>query len=631
MIIIQNLKLFFYLFFKNKLLIISFALFFLSIHALNILNFIFYRHDNLGMLSQLSQSLMIANFVFIIFVFISYEYFYVVRKSDLIEVLKSTKLGVVKLYLCQFLVLLMLNIIVTLSYSIYNVAIYFYYGFGRTDFLTHILLNMLLNFFILQIVGTLVGWVLASLFKRLIAYMISIFFLFLSSRIFEEMAFDFLYLLGINLYPIYDFLNFSEPSLGWSTNFHFGFSVLPDRFWLMFAWITMLLSIIVFKLIRKKKRNSLTIISLLFFTISIYFYQQPHSRFVMNGNLNGSLMYDIFHYKNKEIEINPPNFNVLNYDLNIVVVNRLYVTATLTVDEELPKYHFTLYHRYVITKITNQYGETMDFVQEGDHFRVYNSVETLEKIIIHYMGYSPRFYSNRQGVMLPGFFPYFPHAGHHAVFSSELGTFEQIILPQDAYFNITITGVNNVFSNLEQVALGHFSGRSTSVTLVSGFLNSQTVDEITVVYPFLNHTEFNYENNNYFIREFIRDFENSDQIEMLIILPNLNLRYMATVVHDNHITARGLIDLAEFSRVSKINPRKRTLYFLIDLYLNDRYLFYEEVNWELYADITPQYRYAIMMEASIEELGLELFLELSNLYIENDADNRSISEFLLDL
>jgi len=528
--------------------------------------------------------------------------------------------------------MLLLNVLITLSYAIYNITLYFYYGFDSSAFLMHILLNMLVNIFMVQLVSILIGWALALFFNRLIAYMLATLFLFLGSQIFESIIIDASFIIGRNFYPFFEFFNFSIPSITWSINFHFGFSILPDSFWLMMVWIVMLLSAILIHLSREKRgRITLTIISLIVLAISFRLYQQPLSRYAMNFSSHSSLMYDPFHYEGADIQTEVANFTVLTYDLDITVRNQIYVTATLTIDELLSEYQFTLYHRYVVSSIVNQAGEEMSFVQEGDHFTVYNTVQNLESITIHYVGYSPRFYSNRQGMILPGFFPYFPQPGHQLVFDSYLEAFKPIMLPEEAYFNVTVTGASNVFSNLEEIAPNHFSGYTTSVTLISGFLNSQAIDGTTIVYPFLNHMEFNYENNIRFMNYFIQDFSASDTIQTILILPNLNLHHMSTVVHGDHITTGGLWNLAEASYHSLINPRKFTLYWLIDLYTNDQEAFYYELAWEQSVDIFDHYRFLEMMQNRIGVLGEGRFLELALYYIEDDTDERSIGEFLLDL
>jgi len=38
---------------------------------------------------------------------------------------------------------------------------------------------------------------------------------------------------------------------------------------------------------------------------------------------------------------------------------------------------------------------------------------------ILYEGYSPVYFSNIQGVLLPGFFPYYPKEGYHPVYYAE--------------------------------------------------------------------------------------------------------------------------------------------------------------------------------------------------------------------
>ena len=631
-IFVLNFKLFGLLLLKNKLIMTLLVLLFTVIHSVSILNFLWYLHTFEGAFLLLSQSLLLANFTFVVFLFLSFEYFYAVKKSNLLEVLQSTRFGTFKLYSSQFLVMLLLNVVSVLSFTLYNVVAYFYYGFEMSGFLMHILLNMFLNFFMMQVVAILIGLVLALVFDRIVAYMIAILFLFSGSWIFEEIVMSTLVATGGFLFPIHDFFSFSLPALRWETNFHIGFSILPYRFWLLIIWIIILTSIILIRLTKRQKVHIILIVtSFVVLVPSVYFYLQPVSRQVLNLSPAGSLRYDYYHYKGKEIQVKEANFNVLTYDLKVIVGNQLNVVATLTVDELLSEYYFTLYHRYVISNITDQAGETMEFSQQGDHFIVYNEVENLEAIIIYYTGYSPRFYSNKQGMVLPGFFPYFPHAGHQLVFDYQLEDFELVMLDQEAHFNVIITGVDNVFSNLEQICDNHFSGYATSVTLISGFLNSQVIDDITVVYPFLNHMEFNHNLNIRHVHYFINDFGDSDTIQTIIILPNLSLRHMTNVVHGDHITTRGLVDLATFLYESLINPNKYLLYWYIDLYLNDRESFYEIVYWDLSSDIFDYYQQALMMQERIEDMGLELFLELAFSYIEDDTDERSIGEFLIDL
>lgn len=632
MIIIQDLKLCIHLFFKNKLLLTLFTLFFLFTHFSHLNGMLFHRNSDFGVLVLLAGISTMTSINFIIFIFLSYEYFYTVKKSNALEVLKSTRFGVLKLQVYQFLTMMLLNAITVLSYVTYNTIFYFYYSFERSGFLNHILSNMLLNFFMMQLVAILIGWVLALIFKRLMAYLFAIFIVLIGSRIFEMIAFDTFRSSGRNLYPIYDAFSFVDPALRWSTNFHFGFSTLPDRFWQMFLWIIVLFGIVVIKIIRKGKvKNSLVAACIMMISFGFYFYTQPVSKFVMNDSPAGSLWYDVLYYTGKDIQTEEANFNVLTYELDMVVGNQLEVIAMLTVDEVLLEYQFTLYHRYVISKVTDQTGEEIGFSQTGDHFIVYNTHGNLELMTIHYAGYSPKFYSNRQGMILPGFFPYFPQPGRHLIFDYQRESFNPLMLSQDAYFNVTISGVRNTFSNLEEVEPNQFSGFASSITLMSGFLADQTVEGIRVVYPFLHYTEFNDAHHNEFIRDFIRDFSGSDQIQTIMVMPNINLLDTRIVVHGDHVTTPWLVELAEFAYESFINPRKLLLLQLIDLYLNDQALFNEEVAWELSVETFAEHRYAVMIQSHIENLGEDAFIELAHVYIEDDADERSISDFLVDL
>jgi len=376
-----------------------------------------------------------------------------------------------------------------------------------------------------------------------------------------------------------------------------------------------------------KKRISLIC---LFFTLlvgSFYFYLRPQSQFVMNNDPRNSLWYDFFHYEDLDVEVIDANFNVLSFDLEITVRNQLDVVAKIILDEILPEYRFTLYHRYQISKITNENGDHIDFIQEGDFFTgdffTINNQGNESIFVVHYVGYSPTFYSNSQGMMLLGFFPFIPIPGQQLIYDMYLQTFSRILLEEVAHFDVRINKNLPVFSNLTEISPNHFEGYSNSLTLMSGLLRSTVAEGIKIVYPFLNFLEHNETNFNYTMSEFRETFSYFNDVDVILIIPNMNLHSARVVMHENHITTPWLWELADSVYDSFINPRKFSLHRLIDLYQNDRRAFLDYMTWG--------YDNAIMMNVIIQALGEDTFFDLAFHFIHNDYDKRVTGEFLFDL
>jgi len=176
------------LFAKNKFLFWTFIVFLLFINLAH-LDGVLFRQNSNG-LFLISSMAIISILNFVIFLFLSYEYFYSSTKANLLETVQTINLGRVKLFLLQFGVMLLLNLAISLNFIIYNLIFYFSHNFNSLFFLRQILLHNVINYFIMQLIASLLGWVLAIYIKRIPAYMISIIIILLGSTIMEEQIFS---------------------------------------------------------------------------------------------------------------------------------------------------------------------------------------------------------------------------------------------------------------------------------------------------------------------------------------------------------------------------------------------------------------------------------------------------------
>lgn len=617
------------LFLKNKAIFFAYFLLVLLINCVQLYGLQFFNQDILASFTQLQLTLRTSIFYFAFYIFLSLEYCYTVKsfiKND-----SSSAKSTIRLYINIFLVLMLLNLITTIIYTIYNISVFFTIDIIQHDFLFHVLISMLLNFFIVAILAILMGMCLALTFKRPVAYLFSIIFIFFTSPAFEFLKEVLYYNYNINLYPVFNIFDLYTPSLIWVPNFYFGYSLLPYRFALLFIWIFVVMAILLYKLISQKAIKIISAaICIVLFSLSTVVYFQPSSKLVMNYDPDAGLDTDLWYYNESEQKEEAGGFDVLDYTMNINVTHQLNVKANLKVSDNLSEYKFTLYHGYKITSICNQDEVDMKYDQDGDYFIVYNDGVEVDELKVEYSGYSTKFYSNSQGMILPGFFPYYPHSGFHRVYDIDNLCFEKLFLDSASEFHITVSGNKQIYSNLNKTEKNEFNGNATSITIVSGFVTSQVVEGIELIYPYMDTTNFSNESIENYINQFINEYRKSQEVEKIIILPNLNLINTDTVIYDGYITTNGLYGLAAQCTYIEMNPDKKRLIDLTNAYLYSPDYFNYIVSLED-SDNNSDAIIAVMISEKIEKLGTEEFVRILEEYLYNDDDLRTVPEFLDDL
>ena len=142
-------------------------------------------------------------------------------------------------------------------------------------------------------------------------------------------------------------------------------------------------------------------------------------------------------------------------------------------------YRFTLYRTYRIHRVIDENGTELPFTQDGDYFTITPDQAT-KKITVEYKGYSPMFYSNRQGICLPGCFPYYPWAGYKQIYyatpdaESELVSFIPRTDLPEASFSVSLSSKYPVFTNMGiSRSKEPISGTANALSLMSGMLETQ--------------------------------------------------------------------------------------------------------------------------------------------------------------
>lgn len=174
-----------------------------------------------------------------------------------------------------------------------------------------------------------------------------------------------------------------------------------------------------------------------------------------------------------------------------------------------------------------------------------------------YHGFSQTFYSSSDGVMLPGYFAYYPQPGKRSVFRDFLqervqyyGFNTQEDTLQTAEFDITCEMNGAIYSNLP--GEGHrFSGTTCAPTLMGGAAAKEKRTDGTYIYPaLLDLSQVSLEPLKVEMRSICEklgmDPSDYEQIDTLIVVP-------ATVYMDDYWGQFSVVDHCLFIGSDQIN------------------------------------------------------------------------------
>lgn len=444
--------------------------------------------------------------------------------------------------------------------------------------------------------------------------------------------------MGGNLYPLYDLFNLFPPNLNWVMNDSFGFSLLPYRIELVLFWFAVLIGAALWKLLRRRRmvRRTGLGICVVVCAVCMGLYVQPVSKHLMNHHPRDGLFADFDYYEKNGGKAEAAAFEITQYALDLRVGNRLYAKAALTVDRPaLPAYTFTLYHGYQVKSAADQNGNPLRYRQSGDYLEIAaNDDRDLRTIHLVYDGYSPRFYSNTQGIFLPGYFPYYPYSGYRYLYDLEEQGFRTNVLDAPVDFTVHLQTHQPVYTNLgnsEGGGKSTFSGKTDGLTLLSGFLDTVEIEGIEVVYPYLNNGYAG--NSEKVVADLLAVKEASQTVNKIMVLPDLNTHQMEwAVVFGDYITTANFFGLAQDYAAAKVNYEKKELYLVIDEYRHDRQAFDTTVAFLAgLSDGAGDANSYVLVDKAIRAIGEEAFLKKAETYMHDSTDTRTITQFFDDL
>ena len=444
----------------------------------------------------LRNALTLSIYLFIIMMFLSYEYAGKLFHNGVSEAVLVTTAGRKrKNYKMVFCVMSVYSIVMSLLVGVIVVNEYLLYKISDPghEYVVHIIKNIFLNDFLIMELGIAAGTALAVIQKRMCAYALMCFLSIAISPYVSSMAYiidlDDMNHTGIGK-AIFKFLSYFYlmPGIvsGVDPMAEFGEPLLPYRFFIIGFWFFLFLSFICFTRARYKKYTAasaaLCLAAFLAYTYPACRMEKTFDIY-LNGVPDHIYVLESGDFIDKE---EPADYKIPAYDLTLSIRANLSVTANMKVSASLARYRMTLYRKYKVSEAKDQDGHPLEFTQNQDYLEIRNKDGYhITNITVKYKGSSGDGYANYQGCYLPGYYPYYPRAGYIRLYDKELGDIKPYFVDRDTYFKVKVNP-GKYISNLPKHH-GVYEGRCDCFTLVSGFYKIKNFENGNkLVYPYLD-------------------------------------------------------------------------------------------------------------------------------------------------
>lgn len=644
------------IFFRSKEMIVVLSLFFASIVGAAVWQMtraISPLYDDAA-LGALDMPLKFSLASFAVFSFLAFEMSYKLRRYKLDECMNTVAHAKRKIFLAQGVIFVVIILIFFAFFNIWSLLIFIKYrnfNCWHGKFIIQTVLNMLLSHFFVPCCAAAMGMSASLLFRRINGCLGLVLFVLLGSPLSNylgEMFYNFSRNVSINIFPLLRLFDIFPPALNYRPVYAFGQSVLPYRWLTALFWL--LLSLFVISLKTGERNRRFRAAPAVFASLALVFLvvsQLPTSRVIVGSDdPKYSMEYGDrqYYYKaygfysddydadgtNKEWARFEKEFDVTDYDLEINVGNNLRVRAAITVDKQnLEKYDFTLYHGYKISSVRDGDGNKLRFKQDGDHFTVFNpEKKSLDRIVLKYSGFSTQYYSNLQGLFLPGYFPYYPHSGSLPVYNMGQREIYRFMLDEPTHFKVKVNSSQTVYSGLEQTGKNEFEGKTTGVTLVSGLYDCYEKDGVKMVYPYLHFYCGQEKQRAKFFDKYRSTETLPDNIKTVIIIPSIESSggYTGYCQFDNYLVSKEILQIDEDYKNQSIEPWKFDVYQNYMNYANGN-----ESTREFMRENGSEEGYSTYdFIQYINRVGEEEALKRMSKYLNDHNDRRTASEFYAD-
>ena len=563
---------------------------------------------------------------FVFFAFISYEFGRMDFSVGFEECCSAIKYGRVEAIEARILVMIFL----AMPCLIINLLIYIIAGIvcsAGAAAIFHVLAHIVINFFVVPLIGTLLGAVLAIYAKRGVAYIVLLVITFFSSPAVNGFCADLYYSTGISANRWLRVFPFMTPSSFFYTpNIAYGYSLRPYRLFAFLMWILVLCALLLFFFARNRYGKHFLVLGVACLTLGLCcapIVLQNNSDNIEDiestEEVGGEIRYYIINKTSPPDAC--PEFKITSYDMELKLSNVLHAEVKASVSpSNLDIYGFTLYHGYKVKSVKDESGRDLKFRQNDDWIEVESAGET-SSLTFTYSGYSNTHYSNGQGASLPGTFAYYPRAGYVTCYGDT--GYETLTLDEPTQFDVKIKNRKKFFTNLDRTGKNTFSGKTTGLTIVGGFYKEDKIGDTNLVYTYVD----------------------MDVNEIKKVFSNLMQTYdrsfntvMVTQLYDG-VSMRDYGDTLVFTGVSLKGiemdyflsqvPESRGDFGLqayVFEYMRDTFASYAAGD----KSIGMNTRY-VRVEAAADKYGDEYCRKAIDKYLYDESDTRTPDEFINDL
>lgn len=611
--------------FQKVMLIAGLVLF----AAFQLYTLIFAFRDKAQDLSlSLYNTIYLHPFYIIFFMFFSFDFFSRIKPYK--ETFAVNGRGIMSVYASAVELIVSYILILTgaaILFNVINIAIFFHFNISM---LFYALLVIVLNFLLPLLAASCIGMMLSAAAKKYIAYFIMIFFVLAETSIVDRYSAGLYNMTGYDLSKILRFFNLLSSSYGWSPVAHTGTIIELDKIAHYLFWI--FLSAFVLVIANDKRKGKKWIksgISLVVCALMLTVYFTPMSFPRMNLGASGAAA-DYSYYANHPDCQNErqAQFKALKYDLKFSSFLNLKADAKIYIDKkDLKEYIFTLYHGYKVSNVTNQKGDALKYEQKHDYLTIYNNGSDTEYIQIEYSGASNKYYSSYVGTFLPGNFAFYPLPGFYKMYDadSQLG-FLDVKLPYNTDFNVELNLPKTTYCSLNEMEKNKFSGKSDSLTILSGYLKDAEINGAKVIYPYFSNL-YTSENMNENLEAYLKK---NPQIKKIFVVPSINLtEFEACRTREDYIFTNSIFDMEKMSFYSKISVDK------MDFYTTSKAILDENADYNyiefLKENASDEEKHIISLLEKLSASDKKTLQKEINKYLIDDTDQRSVKQFLSDI
>ena len=482
-------------------------------------------------LGKLQEQLRDFIYVFLLLLFLSFDYFREVPDANINETLKADK-NYLKQDLVQALVMILVVLVYAFWFLIMHIACHISDGTYTTQVLFYYF-RLIGTYYILDgIVAILAGWLFARNAGKIIGYIELIVFAFIVSPIMSSQFENYSYFVKWITYICKIFLLMPQGANSIEVY------CMPMAGLLVAArgifWIGVFsgtLAIYFLQHRRNEKRHKtayyLSILTSAICAIWGLIYSGLPASYYCSDNFisndDDQWRYTIEGVKQEEREA---DFQIISYDMDLKLGRQMRATVTcVPSDGGLDTYAMTLYRLYQVDSVIDENGDALEYQQDENTLLIYGQEDGIRSFTLKYHG-GPTgascLYNNWYAINLPGWFPYYPVPGWNKIYQNE-GEYRYVDnrLKDPARFQIQLHADGKVYSDLKQEGNNLFQGESYRPTLLSGFVGERKLANGTVfIYPYLDapSIEETKDSEDYVVDKIRQE---GNKIQLIIELPGI--------------------------------------------------------------------------------------------------------------